>query len=106
MSADAQLSPSVVSETGLRRRIDRSVCRALVDGEYAQLLLADPTVILEEHDCAPQQYLSLLSIQATSVLDFARQAQALFWAVDTHSRDRVERVDTRHASPMPLATAI
>ena len=66
--------PRVISDKELRRHIDRSVSRALVDGEYARLLLTDPTVVLEDHECPPQQYLSLLSIQADTLLDFARQA--------------------------------
>jgi hypothetical protein len=70
---------SVIGEKELRRQIDRAVSRALVDGEYASLLLADPTMVLEDHTCPPQQYLSLLSIQASDLVDFARQARALFW---------------------------
>jgi len=75
-------SPSVMSERDLRRHIDRSVARALVDSDYARVLLRDPTVVLEDLDCPPQQFLSLLSIQASDLLDFARQAQALFWAFE------------------------
>jgi len=68
-----------MSEKALRRQIDRAVSRALVDGEFANLLLADPTVVLEDRGCPPQQYLSLRGIQASDLLGFARQAQALFW---------------------------
>jgi hypothetical protein len=74
---------SVISEKDLRRQIDRSVSRALVDGDYARLLLTDPTVVLEDRGCPPQHYLSLRSIQAHSLLDFARQARALFWAIES-----------------------
>jgi len=72
-----------ISERELRRQIDRSVSRALVDRDFARLLLADPTVVLEDRGCPPQQYKSLRTIKASSLLDFARQAQCLFWALDT-----------------------
>ncbi len=80
----------VIGGKELRRHIDRAVSRALVDREYARLLLSDPTVVLEDHGCAPQQYLSLLSIQATTMLDFARQAQALFWAIKPDKQELME----------------
>jgi len=70
---------SLIGEQDLRRRIDRAVSRALFDADYASILLADPTVVLEDRNCPPQQYLSLLSIHATDLVDFARQARALFW---------------------------
>ena len=80
---DTQSIPfSVVSEKDLRRQIDRSVSRALTDADYARLLLTDPTVALEDHGCPPQQYRTLRSIRATDLVDFARQAQALFWIVE------------------------
>ena len=48
---------------------------------------------LEDHGCAPQQYRSLRSIRATDLVDFARQAQALFWIVEpqttTHQEDQL-----------------
>jgi len=72
-----------LSEKELRRQIDRSVSRALVDRDFARLLLSDPTVVLEDRGCPPQQYKSLRTIKASNLLDFARQAQGLFWAVDT-----------------------
>jgi hypothetical protein len=75
---------SLIGEKDLRRQIDRSVSRALVDGEFARVLLTDPTVALEDSGCAPQQYRSLRSICATDLVDFARQAQALFWIVEPH----------------------
>jgi hypothetical protein len=77
-------SPVLLGEKDLRRQIDRSVSRALVDEDYARLLLNDPTVALEDRGCAPQQYRSLRSIQATDLVDFARQARALFWIVEPH----------------------
>ena len=78
-----QSSPVLIGEKDLRRQIDRSVSRALVDDEFARLLLTDPTVALEDRGCAPHQYRSLRSIRATDLVDFARQAQALFWMVDS-----------------------
>jgi hypothetical protein len=80
-----------MAEKDLRRQIDRSVSRALVDNDYARLLLADPTVALEDHGCAPQQYRSLRNIRATDLVDFARQAQALFWVIP-HSARREDRL--------------
>ena len=82
MLAERAVSFPVVSEKELRRQIDRSVSRALVDGEYARLLLADPTVALQTHGCPPQQFKSLRNIRATDLSDFARQARSLFWIVD------------------------
>jgi hypothetical protein len=73
---------SIVSEKELRRQIDRAVSRAMFDREYASLLLSDPTVVLEDRGCPPQQYLSLRGIQASDLVDFARQAQALFWIAE------------------------
>lgn len=82
MLAERAVSFSVVSEKELRRQIDRSVSRALVDREYARRLLADPTVALETHGCAPQQFKSLRTIRANDLVDFARQARSLFWIVE------------------------
>ena len=81
----------LIGERDLRRQIDRSVSRALVDGEYARLLLTDPTVALDDHGCPPQQFKSLRSIEATDLLDFARQAQQLFWIVESTSAARDEQ---------------
>jgi hypothetical protein len=92
-------SVTVIGEKDLRRQIDRSVSRALVDGEYARLLLTDPTVVLEDRGCPPQQYKSLRSIHAGNLLDFAQQAQALFWATGplTQNHDQEDQ--------LPLAAA-
>jgi hypothetical protein len=83
---------SAMADKDLRRQIDRSVSRALVDREYAQLLLDDPTVALEQHGCAPQQYLLLRNIRAIDLIDFARQAQALFWAFEPQPVCREDRL--------------
>jgi hypothetical protein len=85
MLAEHPGSPVLIAEKDLRRQIDRSVSRALVDDEFARLLLTDPTLALEDRGCAPQQYRSLRSIRATDLVDFARQAQALFWIVEPHA---------------------
>lgn len=97
MTIAEPLSPIATGEKELRRQIDRSVSRALVDGEYARLLLTDPTVVIEDHGCAPQQYRSLRSIRATNLVDFAHRAQALFWMVDPHP--------TIQQQQLPLAVA-
>jgi len=69
----------VIRERELRRQIDSCISRALFDQEYASRLLADPTTVLEERDCPAQEYLSLRSINATSLVEFAKQARELFW---------------------------
>ncbi len=86
---------SVLSDRDLRGQIDRAVARALVDRDYASLLLADPTLVLGDHNCPPQQYLSLHSIQANNLVEFACQARALFW---------IAEVSAMHSSsdPWPL----
>jgi hypothetical protein len=90
---DTQSRPTLsqVSEKELRRQINKSVSRALVDGDYLRLLLADPTLVLEERGCALPLYRSLQTIKASSLLDFAHQARRLFWAVDAtpaHQEDQ------------------
>ena len=94
-------SPFVLGEKDLRRQINRSVSRALVDGGYATLLLTDPTVVLEDRGCTQQQRTTLCSINASNLLDFARQARGLFWAVDPLSlRNPIPQEDQ-----LPLAVA-
>ena len=100
----APTSLSMLGKKDLRRHIDRAVSRALVDGEYASVLLADPAVALQDRDCPPQQYLSLLSIRATDLVDFARQARALFWSVEPlafHARSNLRYLTPQE--PRPLA---
>jgi hypothetical protein len=92
MLVDRPTTFSVVGEKELRRQIDRSVSRALVDRDFARLLLTDPTVALEEHGCPPQQFKSLRGIRATDLLDFAQQAQALFWIVEPKPRAEESRL--------------
>jgi len=84
-------APSALAELELRRQIDRSVARALVDRDYACSLLADPTLLLDDRGCSPQQYLDLRSIHAETLTDFARQAQALFW-IDRPSRHQEDEL--------------
>ena len=71
--------PPRLGEAELRRRIDVSLARALCDPAYEKLLLADPTILLGQHGCTPQQFLELRAIRAQNVKDFACQAEALFW---------------------------
>lgn len=71
--------PSATGERELRQQIDRSVSRALFDKEFESLLLADPSVVLGDDGCTPQQRRDLRNIRASDLLEFARQAQALFW---------------------------
>ena len=84
-------------EAEIRRLIDRSIGRAIVDPRYASTLLADPTVALAGEGASPQQQLDLRGIRAQSVADFARQAEALFWP------SRGQTVSPRH---YPLAVAL
>jgi len=93
------ISLSVISEKDLRHQIDRSVSRALVDSDYARLLLSNPTVVLEDRGCPPQQYRWLSSIDANTLPDFARQAQALFWAAEP-ARPALQQEDR-----VPMAAA-
>jgi len=68
-----------LSEQELRKAIDHAVSRAMFDAAYASHLLADPTIVLQDRGCTPQQYLALRAIHAASLGDFARQAQRKFW---------------------------
>jgi hypothetical protein len=70
---------SVLRDLELRHRIDSCIGRALFDDAYASRLLSDPTLVLGERDCPPQDYLSLRGINASSLSEFAQQAQSLFW---------------------------
>jgi hypothetical protein len=83
------------SDVNLRRQIDRSVSRALFDNDYAHRLLTDPTIALEESGCPLPQLRSLRNIHATDVVDFARQAHALFWRAEPKS----------YLEDLPLAAA-
>jgi len=82
----------ISTDKQLQRQIDRSVSRALVDGDYARRLLTDPTIVLEQSGCPPQQFKTLRGIKAIDVDDFARQAHALFWRVEPKSGYLEERV--------------
>jgi hypothetical protein len=80
--------PSRADERTLRQRIDSSLSRALFDREYEKLLLADPTIVLGQHGCTPQQFLELRGINAPDIREFACQAEALFWpASRPHARE-------------------
>ena len=68
-----------LGEPELRRQIDRALSRAIVDPEFAAVLLADPVVALGRSGCTPQQRLELRGIRARDLKDFAVQAETLFW---------------------------
>jgi len=76
---------AVISPRALRKQIDRSVSRALVDSAFATQLLSDPTVALGEHGCSPQQFKSLRNVRALDLVDFTQQVYALFWAPESTS---------------------
>jgi hypothetical protein len=67
-----------LADRELRRHLNRSVSRALVDRESAWGLLINPALAVEDHGCSAEQLRSLLSIHASDLTDFARQAQAVF----------------------------
>jgi hypothetical protein len=89
------VSLAALTEKELLRQIDHSVSRALFDGDFAQALLADPTVAVQETGCAPQEYRKLRQIRASDVEDFARQALALFWPMEP-ARSRLVEDTRRH----------
>jgi len=68
-----------LGEQDLRRLIDRSVSRAMFDSAFATRLLADPTMVLGDTGCTPQQRRDLRTIRARTVLEFAERARELFW---------------------------
>jgi hypothetical protein len=74
-----QRSPLELGEAGLHRRISLTIWRALAEPRFARLLLADPASAIGDIRCTPQQWLQVANIQAQTVEDFARQAEALFW---------------------------
>src|SRR5712692_11458998 len=106
MLAQAPADIAMSSEKNLRRQIDRAVSRAMFDGEYASLLLGDPTVALEDHGCPPQQYLSLRGIQAKDLVDFAHQARALFWIEPLALHPRLTLRDLNQEEQRPLVAAV
>jgi hypothetical protein len=98
---------SLLGEKDLRRQIDKCVSQALVDADYAKALLSDPTTVLGDRDCPPQQYLSLRSINASTLLEFAQQARELFWAVDPFApkHGRSWRPSLINQQPRPLTAS-
>ncbi len=78
-------NPALASERELRARIDRSVSLAMFDQEFARVLLANPVMVLGDGGCTPQQRRDLRTIRANSLVDFARQAEALFWPSAEHT---------------------
>jgi len=68
-----------IRDADLCRLIDRSVARAMFDSEFATRMLADPTVVLGDSGCTPQQRRDLRTIHADTVLEFAERARDRFW---------------------------
>ncbi len=102
MTIDANpLSVAHLGEQDLRRQINRSVGRALTDRDYATLLLADPTLVLEDRGCAPQHYRLLRTIKANDLEDFAHQAYSLFWSREAASRS----IPQQDATPLTAAAS-
>ena len=106
MLAQAPAAVSLLSEKDLRRQIDRALSRALFDREYACVLLADPTVALEDHGCPPQQYLSLRGIQARDLTEFAQQARARFWIEPLARQPHLTLRDLNQEEQRPLVAAV
>jgi hypothetical protein len=94
-----------VGERDLRRQLDLAVARAVVDPDYADRLLADPTLVLDGGGCTPQQHLQLREIRASSVRDFARQAVSLFWPTSDEAADLGARCASPSASSRGLEAA-
>jgi hypothetical protein len=90
--------PTQAQDRALRQRIDSSLSRALFDRDYERLLLADPTIVLGQHGCTPQQYLQLRGIRARDIHEFACQAEALFWPTSEAS--------ARNTRPLLVAAAL
>jgi hypothetical protein len=105
MLAQSPATVSLLSEKDLRRQIDHAVSRALFDRDYANELLANPTIALEDHGCPPQQYLSLRGIQASDVVDFAHQARARFWIEPLARQPRLTLRDLNQEEQRPLVAA-
>jgi hypothetical protein len=80
--------PLEANEHELRGQIDRSLSRALFDTDFAEQLLSDPARAL--NGCTPRQHQQLLRIRAHDLVDFAQQAQALFWLGPTDAFDYEE----------------
>lgn len=70
---------AVVGEADVRRRLNRAVGQALVDPEFASWLLAVPDAALGRPGCSPRQQLALRYVRASSLPDFARQVEQIFW---------------------------
>jgi hypothetical protein len=105
MLAQAPAPVFLLSEKDLRRQIDRAVSRALFDREYASVLLADPTVALEDHGCPPQQYLSLRGIEARDLVEFAHEARARFWIEPAARQPHFTLRDLNHEDQRSLIAA-
>jgi hypothetical protein len=70
---------AVADDAVLRRRLSSEIWRALADPVFARALLNDPVAVLGSTGYTLRQHRRLASIRATTVRDFARQAEPLFW---------------------------
>jgi hypothetical protein len=68
------------------------VWQALADAAFARALLADPAVLLGGVGCTPQQRLRVERLRATTIKDFARQAEAAFWTTPGQVRPASRQV--------------
>ena len=83
---ESRVGYSAASEAALRRRLSREVWRALAEPPFAAALLADPGRVLGDAGCTLQQQRGIASIRATTIEDFARQAELLFWPCCGHAQ--------------------
>lgn len=97
-----QPAMSSALETGqpeLRHQVDRAFGRALVDQACATALLADPTLMLGAASLAPQPYGYLQHVQASSLRELSRQAEALFWPMFDDRTHRARPAAEKHTAP-------
>lgn len=78
---DTFLGGQVVArgEAEIRRRLHSAVGQALVDPAFAAWLMAEPDAALGRPGLPPRQQLALQRVRASSLPDFARQVEQIFW---------------------------
>ncbi len=91
VAGDSAAGVSAAREAALRRRISREIWRALANPDYASALLEDPVRILDDTGWTLRQRYDLASIHATTIQQFARQAERVFWTGDSRERHASER---------------
>lgn len=67
------------AEAEIRRRLHSAVGQALVDPAFAAWLMAEPDAALGRPGLPPRQQLALQRVRASSLPDFARQVEQIFW---------------------------